>query len=56
MEHQYPTIFKHIPSYTTREPRPYEHPGIDYIYISMKQYKNKISEGKLLDNVKFGIT
>jgi len=30
MEHEYPEIFGHVPSFTTRVPRPYETPGIDY--------------------------
>jgi guanylate kinase len=56
MEHQYPTIFKHVPSYTTRQPRPYEHQGIDYIYITLDQYNQKIKEGQLLENAQFGLT
>jgi len=56
MEHQYPTVFKHIPSYTTRAPRPYEHRGIDYIYITQKEYDKKVKSGMLLDQAHFGLT
>ena len=40
-------------SMTTRKPRPNERDGIDY-FIREEEFKNKIDEGKLLDNQLFG--
>lgn len=55
MEHEYPEVFKHVPSYTTRQPRPYESAGNDYIYISADKYDADLAAGDFIENAGFGL-
>ena len=47
LKEKYPNVFFKFPSYTTRERRPNEKEGIDYFYISEKEFKEMESQGKL---------
>jgi guanylate kinase len=47
LKEKYPNVFFKFPSYTTRERRPDEKEGIDYFYISEKEFKEMESQGKL---------
>jgi guanylate kinase len=47
LKEKYPNVFFKFPSYTTRERRPNEKEGIDYFYISEKEFKELESQGKL---------
>jgi guanylate kinase len=36
-------------SYTTREPRPSETPGVDYIFITRKDFEDRLARGEFLE-------
>jgi len=38
-----------VVTYTTRKPRPYEQPGIDYVFISKEEFEKKIEEDFFLE-------
>jgi guanylate kinase len=37
-------------SYTTRQPRPTETPGVDYIFISRKDFEDRLARGEFLEH------
>jgi guanylate kinase len=37
-------------SYTTRQPRPTETPGVDYIFISRKDFEGRLARGEFLES------
>ena len=47
LKEKYPNVFFKFPSYTTRKRRPKEIEGVDYFYISEKEFKEMESQGKL---------
>ena len=36
-------------SYTTRQPRPTETPGVDYIFITRKDFEDRLARGEFLE-------
>ena len=40
-------------SMTTRKPRPNEKEGVDYFFVSEKEFEDKIEKGELLEYAKF---
>ncbi|MBQ2881768.1 MAG: guanylate kinase, partial [Clostridia bacterium] len=40
-------------SMTTRQPRPGEQEGINYYYVSVDEFKNRISQDKMLEYAEY---
>ena len=54
LQTDYPASFKRVVSHTTRQPRPLETPGIDYIYITREEFSQLIQDDKFLQYVYVG--
>lgn len=48
LQKEFPCIVGSI-SYTTRNPRPGEQSGVDYFFVSEKEFKEKLKEGEFLE-------
>ena len=53
LKEKYPKVFFKLPSYTTRAKRPGETEGIDYFFISEKEFNEMESQGKLFGVQKY---
>ena len=53
LKEKYPNVFFKFPSYTTRKRRPEETEGVDYFFISKKEFKEMESQGKLFGVKKY---
>ena len=53
LKEKYPKIFFKLPSYTTRAKRPGEVEGVDYFFVTEKEFKEMESQGKLFGVQKY---
>ena len=54
LQTDYPALFKRVVSHTTRQPRPLETPGVDYIYITRQEFSQLIQDNKFLQYIHVG--
>lgn len=54
LQADFPASFKRVVSHTTRQPRPLETPGVDYIYITGEEFSQLIQDDKFLQYIYVG--
>jgi guanylate kinase len=53
LKERHPNVFFKLPSYTTRAKRPGEVEGVDYFFVTEKEFKEMESQGKLFGIQKY---